>query len=94
LSAYPNPFTHNTVVEFVVRSSQFVDEELTSIRIHDAAGRLVKTLVNEAKESGRHEVTWNATGVHSQDGCATGIYFARLSVGKDHRETKKLILVR
>jgi hypothetical protein len=88
LSVYPNPFAHNTVVEFVVRSSQFVDEELTSIRIHDLAGRLVKTLVNEGKEPGRHEVTWNVEGL------PPGIYFARLEVGKDHRRTRKLILVR
>jgi hypothetical protein len=94
LSVTPNPFTHNTVVEFVVRGSEFVDEKLTSIKIHDAAGRLVKTLVNEEKEPGRHEVTWNATGVHSQDGCATGIYFVRLAVGEDHKETKKMILVK
>jgi hypothetical protein len=116
LSVHPNPFTHNTVVEFVVRlpalpigreqaggsqpeadeprAQEFVDKELVTLDIHDAAGRLVKTLVNEEKGPGRHEVSWNAKGVHSQDGCATGIYFARLAVGKDHRETKKLILVR
>jgi hypothetical protein len=88
LSVYPNPFAHNTVVEFVVRSSQFVDEELTSIRIHDAAGRLVKTLVNEGKEPGKHSATLDASEL------SAGIYFARLSVGKDHREAKKLILVR
>jgi hypothetical protein len=69
-------------------AQEFVDEELTSIRIHDAAGRLVKTLVNKEKEPGRHEVAWNAEGLPA------GIYFARLSVDSNHRQTRKLILVR
>jgi hypothetical protein len=117
----PNPFTHNTVVEFVVRlplpassarsggqagalprreqaggsqpeadeplAQEFVDEKLTSIEIHDAAGRLVKTLVNEEKKPGRHEVTWNAKGLPA------GIYFAKFKAG-DYKEVKKLILMR
>jgi hypothetical protein len=56
LSIYPNPFTHNAVVEFVVRGSQpeadeplaqeFVDGEtrqVMSLQIYDLGGRLVRS---------------------------------------------------
>jgi DNA-binding beta-propeller fold protein YncE len=97
LSICPNPFSRNTVISYRIPVGA---RRIVLLQIHDAAGRLVKTLVNEEKEPGRHEVTWNATGVHSQDGCpsertsATGIYFVGFAIGDDHKETRKLILVR
>jgi flagellar hook assembly protein FlgD len=65
-----------------------------SLEICDITGRVVETLVNGEKEPGKHEVRWDAKGAHSQDDCATGIYFAKLVVGDCGRETKKLISVR
>jgi hypothetical protein len=43
LSAYPNPFTHNAVVEFGVRGSEFVDGEPSTLHIYDMSGRLVES---------------------------------------------------
>jgi hypothetical protein len=52
LSAYPNPFTHNTVVEFGVRGSEFVDWEPSTLHIYDMSGRLVES--TESKLIGRN----------------------------------------
>jgi hypothetical protein len=85
LSVHPNPFTRTTVISYRIPVGARC---IASLQIHDAAGRLVKTLVNEEKEPGRHEVTWETRNLPA------GIYFVRLAVGKDHKETRKLILVR
>jgi hypothetical protein len=44
LSIHPNPFTHNAVVEFGVRSWEFVDEKPSALKIYDLGGRLVRVL--------------------------------------------------
>jgi hypothetical protein len=56
------------------------------LKVYDTAGRLVRELVNEEKEPGRHEATWNAEGLPA------GVYFARFEAG-DHKEVQKLILM-
>jgi hypothetical protein len=88
LAIRPNPFRLRTVISY-----QLAVHSNVSLTIHDVTGRVVATLTNEEKEPGSHSVRWNAEGDHSQDGCATGLYFARLAVG-NHEEVQKVILVR
>jgi len=57
------------------------------LRVYDAAGRLVATLVDGWREAGAHEVTFDATGL------AAGIYFARLEAG-EYVGVEKLILLK
>jgi hypothetical protein len=79
----PNPCFGSTSIRYVVQTSGKV-----LLQVHDAAGRTAKTLVNEEKEAGRHTVNFSARGLPG------GIYFAELVIGEDHRETRKLILLR
>ncbi|PIU28954.1 MAG: hypothetical protein COT09_03420 [Candidatus Hydromicrobium americanum] len=58
-----------------------------SLSIYDAAGRLVKQLVNEKRGAGYYTTNWNAKGFSS------GIYFAKIKAG-DWTATEKLILIR
>jgi hypothetical protein len=57
-------------------------------------GRVVETLVNETKESGRYEIVWNASRF------ASGMYFYQIeATGLDNSnnrfiETKKMILIK
>jgi photosystem II stability/assembly factor-like uncharacterized protein len=79
---YPNPFNPSTVVRYSLPRASHV-----SLKVFSILGQEVATLVNEQKQSGRHEVKWDARGVTS------GMYFYRLQAG-ENVQTKKMILVK
>jgi hypothetical protein len=79
---YPNPFNPSTVV-----SCQLPVASHMRIAVYDILGREVAVLMDEKKEGGRYEVTWDARG------CASGVYFYRLSAGS-FMATRKMLLVR
>jgi flagellar hook assembly protein FlgD len=60
---------------------------LVTIKIYDILGRKIATLVDERKQPGEYNVTWNAEGVPS------GVYFYRIVAG-NFVEKKKMILLR
>lgn len=80
---YPNPFNPSTTIGFTLQESG-----LTSLKIYDAIGREVATLVNEYLEAGIfHQKTFDASKLSS------GIYFARLSShGKS--QIRKMMLMK
>ncbi len=84
---YPNPFNPITSIGFGIKASGYV-----SIRIYDAAGRLVTTLVDESRLAGRYTTEWNGQNTDGST-AASGVYFYRLKAG-DFLETKKMILLR
>ncbi len=61
---YPNPFNAETVIEFDLPQQSYV-----TIEIYDLLGRRVVTLVDNPKEAGFHQITWDTTDQPS------GIYF-------------------
>jgi len=79
---YPNPFNPATTISFSLPSKSFV-----SLKVFDALGREVATLVNEELSAGNHSRQWNGENMSS------GIYFYRLQAGS-FTETKKLILLK
>lgn len=79
---YPNPFNPNTNIGF--RISDF---GIVSLKVYDALGNEVKTLVNENKSAGEYQVEFSANGLTS------GIYYYRLET-KNFSETKKMILLK
>lgn len=79
---YPNPFNPSTTVQF--RISEF---GIVSLKVYDALGNEVITLIDENKSAGEHQVEFSAKGLTS------GIYFYKLETqGFSH--TKKMILLR
>jgi hypothetical protein len=82
---HPNPFNPETTFTYSVSSGS----EL-SIIIYDLLGKQVQTLVREFKQPGRYQIKWNGTDDNSQR-VASGIYFARLSVGK-FSQVRKILL--
>ena len=78
---YPNPFHSNTIIRYQL--SAFTDVELS---VYDLIGRKVTTLVSETKQSGNHEVEWNAGGLQP------GIYFCELKTSRG-RQVMKMILI-
>ena len=79
---YPNPFNPSTTVQFELPSSSF-----TTLKIFNMLGQEVAVLVNDLKNVGTHEVTWNASALPS------GVYLCRLQAN-GYVETKKMLLIK
>ena len=80
---YPNPFNPTAVITYEVpRSSQ------VSLKVYDARGREIQTIVSDFQESGTYSVVFEAEDLPS------GVYFYELQVGEGLVETKKMLLVK
>ncbi len=79
---YPNPFNPSTIISFQVPNSSFVN-----LKVYDALGNEIATLVNEEKSTGSYEVNFRATNLSS------GIYLYHLQAGS-FVETKKMLLMK
>jgi len=79
---YPNPFNPITKISYTIPQSGFVE-----LKVYDALGNLVKSLVSEQKEAGSFDVEFNGANLSS------GIYYYQLKAG-NFTETKKLFLIK
>ncbi len=79
---YPNPFNPTTKIKY-----QIPKEEKVTLKVYDILGREVKTLVNEIRSEGIHEVEFNASTL------ASGVYFYRISAG-NYSDIKKIVLLK
>ena len=79
---YPNPFNPATTIYFAVPEVSYVE-----IKVYDALGSEVATLLADTKEAGYHNVQFDASNLNS------GIYFYQLQAGS-FSETKKMILLK
>jgi hypothetical protein len=84
---YPNPFNPSTTIRFGLRVRAPV-----SLRIYDAAGRLVRVLVEEPRDAGRYSEDWNGLD-NAGRAVASGMYFYKLKAGM-FEETRKMVLLR
>lgn len=69
----PNPFNPQTEIRFFLPADQPV-----RLAVYDVSGRLVKTLVDEARPAGDNAVNWDGTD-RSGRSVSAGVYFARLT---------------
>jgi len=79
---YPNPFNPSTTIEYQIPQSSFV-----TIKVYDALGKEVVTLVNEEKPAGVHEVNFQPKGLTS------GLYLYKISAG-GFEQTRKMLLLK
>jgi len=79
---HPNPFNPVTTLAYTVPTRSRV-----SIVIYDVTGRIIRTLVDEDIEPGRHKAVLHATGLPS------GVYFARMVAGA-FTDTRKITLLK
>lgn len=84
---FPNPFNPSTTIHFGLKESANV-----SLYVYDAAGRLVRVLVQERREAGIYKETWDGLD-DSGRAVASGVYFYNINAGV-FRETKKMVLMR
>ena len=79
---YPNPFNPSTVITFSLPESGMV-----SLKVFDILGQEVADLVNEVKQAGVYEVSFDASDL------TTGMYIYRIQSG-NFTATKKMLLVK
>jgi len=84
----PNPFNPVTTITYDVGGAGANVE----ISVFDAAGRLVRELVNEHRAAGTWSVQWSGDDNRGQR-VASGVYFYRMRAG-DFVETKKMVLLK
>jgi len=83
----PNPFNPETMIPYDTGPGGRV-----MLRVFDASGRLVRTLVDAALPPGPNSVRWNGRNDRGRP-VASGRYFCRLTVGKT-THTRAMTLVR
>ncbi len=92
---YPNPFNPVTNIRY-----ELPQRSRVRVQIYDVLGQVVATLVDEDKESGRHEATWDGRSDNGRR-VGSGVYVYRLqAMPIDRRQDgkfvgmKKLVLLR
>lgn len=87
----PNPFNPATTIAFDLGPAGAPPRPV-SLRIYDAGGRLVRTLINGNLAPGHHLATWDGRN-DAAEPAASGVYFYRL--GADGRTFEdRLVLVK
>jgi hypothetical protein len=79
---YPNPFNPVTIIKY-----QLPNKSLVTLKVFDILGKEVEILVNEEKDAGYYQLSFNASSLSS------GIYFYTLQTGSNI-VTKKMILLK
>ncbi|MFN3695100.1 MAG: T9SS type A sorting domain-containing protein, partial [Ignavibacterium sp.] len=79
---YPNPFNPSTTINFSIPQKDFV-----TLKIYNLVGDEIQLLINEEKEAGIYNVTFEAINLPS------GVYFYKIRAG-NFTATKKMILMR
>lgn len=83
LDGFANPVNATTEINYVVTTNDIV-----RLRVFDATGREVASLVNARKTPGKHSAQWDASAMTS------GTYYLQLQVGQTALPAKKLVVAK
>ena len=78
---YPNPFNPSTTISFSIQTDQFV-----TLKVFNAIGEEMATLINKNLTRGTHNINFNA------DGLSSGFYIYRLESGNQVQVRKMMLL--
>lgn len=82
ISNYPNPFNPSTNINFSIKEAGNVN-----IKVFDLIGQQVAELVNEEKEAGSYQLSFNASHLPS------GIYIYTINTGS-YSQSRKMLLMK
>lgn len=86
---YPNPFNPSTKISW---QSPVAGHQ--TLKIYNLLGNEVATLVNEFKEAGKYEISFDASNLPAgRQGLSSGVYIYKLQVGS-FVSTKKMLLLK
>jgi hypothetical protein len=83
----PNPFNPSTTILYETPSAGWV-----SVQVFDLGGRLVRSLVDDSRPRGVHDVVWEGLDDGGRP-VASGVYFYRI-VHAGGVQTRKMVLLR
>ncbi|MCK5087289.1 MAG: T9SS type A sorting domain-containing protein, partial [Melioribacteraceae bacterium] len=78
---YPNPFNPSTNIIYTLQNKEHI-----LLKVYDALGVEVKTLINNVEQAGTHKVEFNASLLPS------GVYYYQLSTRRSMLTRKMLYL--
>lgn len=84
---YPNPFNPFTNISYTLPARQDV-----SLKIYNAAGQLVRTLIDGTEEAGAHRTIWDGRNDNGSQ-VGSGVFFYQLKAN-DASQTRKMILLK
>jgi hypothetical protein len=82
----PNPFRFATSIEYSLPSAQYVE-----LKIFNAAGCLVRTLISENHPAGQYRLTWDGKSEFKQK-VPAGVYYYTLKSASGKNIIKKMVL--
>ncbi len=85
-SSFPNPYNRRTTLRFALAQSGEA-----KVAIYDAAGRLVRTVVDGLHDAGLHQVIWDGTDDGGRE-LPSGVYWARVWDGIQESSAKLVSL--
>ncbi|MBU2692763.1 MAG: hypothetical protein KJ970_17740 [Candidatus Eisenbacteria bacterium] len=85
----PNPFGQSTRIEYAIPAD--ASGGLVSLRVYDAGGRLIRTLVDTPQPAGFHNTSWDGRD-RSGKPVGGGIYFYQLTVGNKKLSGRMVML--
>jgi hypothetical protein len=86
---HPNPLNPETTIPYQLPGTAKMQH--VEMRVVDATGRVVRTLLNEDQPAGSHSVDWNGRDDRGNP-VASGVYFCVLKAGKEQLSRKMVVL--
>jgi len=83
---YPNPFNPETTIKYSINEDSNVQIEIYNIR-----GQKVKTLIDDFRDAGYHQLIWNGIDNRNKP-VSSGLYFYRLKSNSFSQIRKMLLL--
>lgn len=83
----PNPFNPTTLIGYTLPTREHV-----TVSVYDASGRLVRTLLDETRGAGSHDVQWDGRD-NAGVTVGSGVYFYRITAGK-YSESRKMVMLK
>ena len=84
---YPNPFNPSTSFSLVLPRSENVE-----LRVYDASGREIKTILSRTMAEGKFSVTWDGSTDRGEP-VGSGVYFVRMKAGT-YSAVRKIVLMK
>ncbi|MDA3885649.1 MAG: T9SS type A sorting domain-containing protein [Candidatus Delongbacteria bacterium] len=80
---YPNPFNNQTTIAYNLKEMSEVN-----VSIYNSNGQFVQNLVNKKQSKGNYGITFDGSKLNS------GVYYYRLKIDGEVKDTKKMIYLR
>ena len=84
---YPNPFNPSTVISY-----QLPKQSRVQIKIYDAIGNEIRSLIDEEKSAGKYNILWDSRNNYGAR-VSSGVYFYKITAD-GFAQTKKMILMK